>query len=875
MALTLNSGDVAGFKVLFSLVILYGLVSFLAYSVLHMKFITPLGMDASLDRFSEARAVEHVRVLAKDIGGRQVGTPGLRQAAEYIKTELETLKKRAGRNVRVEIEETAVNGSFSMIFLGYSISFTYRNLTNIIMRISSVQSGDNDPSVLVNGHFDTTPGSPGAGDCGSCVASILELARVTIDSGWIPPRPVIFLFNGAEELFMLGSHGFITTHRWRETIGAFINVEASGIGGSDLVCQSGPSTWPSQVYSQAALYPMANSAAQDVFGFVPGDTDYRMFAQDYGDIPGLDIIFLLGGRFYHTSSDTVERLLPGSLQARGDNLVSLIRAFTNSSELRNAHERKLHTASQHGLVDERAVFFDFFSWFLIFYTRKAAILLYSVPLAIFLFMPLLLRFRTWGLTCSFATLFDYIKGLLYHAVGLVLAIVVPIIFAVMRLLFSGTSMNWYANPYLAFGMFVPFSLIGLLIPRFAWGHFPLSQNLSLLGLSNQQELVTEARFWGAFGFYSIVTLAYLAAGLNGGFLTFLILVFMILAWISFCLCNKDFGHESLRSTASYVIPAIPCVMYAAYFGGFLAIFLIEKMGMSGSHPSYLYGYFIPDVIVAATIGVISGWCIGPLIPVVGQHLARKSIMQVLLHIGIITMAVASLVFPYSTEAPKRVVFQHTIWNADSSQIMSASYDFAAIDSNSMFFVFKHAPELANELGTNTELSFHSVDKSHPDDWMGIFPVSFLFSTSFKFPTKPDFILNQYKSFPHLFAHKPQKLLGGGTRRIYLEFSLGSLKEVWVSVFNITGPLSSWSFANNKLPAPERDGNGPPSYICRLSGASSENWTFWLEASSSGNIRVEVGVIEQHLTEQQLKLKGLFPNWMDVTAYTSFRSTYVF
>lgn len=32
---------------------------------------------------------------------------------------------------------------------------------------------------------------------------MLELARLTVDSGWIPPRPIIFLFNGAEELFML------------------------------------------------------------------------------------------------------------------------------------------------------------------------------------------------------------------------------------------------------------------------------------------------------------------------------------------------------------------------------------------------------------------------------------------------------------------------------------------------------------------------------------------------------------------------------------------------------------------------------------------------------------------------------------------------
>lgn len=82
---------------------------------------------------------------------------------------------------------------------------------------------------MLNGHFDTPPGSPGAGDCGSCVgglymlmfqdviaynfeldfidtpsaASLLELARLTVDSDWVPPKPVIFLFNGAEELFLL------------------------------------------------------------------------------------------------------------------------------------------------------------------------------------------------------------------------------------------------------------------------------------------------------------------------------------------------------------------------------------------------------------------------------------------------------------------------------------------------------------------------------------------------------------------------------------------------------------------------------------------------------------------------------------------------
>lgn len=37
-----------------------------------MKHIKPLEIDAPLDRFSEARAIEHVVKLSKDIDGRQV-----------------------------------------------------------------------------------------------------------------------------------------------------------------------------------------------------------------------------------------------------------------------------------------------------------------------------------------------------------------------------------------------------------------------------------------------------------------------------------------------------------------------------------------------------------------------------------------------------------------------------------------------------------------------------------------------------------------------------------------------------------------------------------------------------------------------------------
>ncbi|KAJ0544977.1 putative peptidase M28 [Helianthus annuus] len=842
----LSSGDVAGFKLLFSLAVMYGVLSMVAYYVMQVKFITPLGLDAPLDRFSEARAIQHIRVLAHEIDGRQVivdatdviacfvvtvteGRQGLHDAAKYIRTQLEMLKGRAGSNVRIEIEENIVNGSFNMMFLGHSLSLGYRNHTNIVMRISSIDSKDTDPAVLLNAHFDSPVGSPGASDCGSCVASILEVARITIDSGWEPPKPLIFLFNGAEELFMLGSHGFITTHKWRNTIGAFINLEASGAGGLDYVCQSGPGSWPSQVYAQSAVRPMGNSAAQDIFGIVPGDTDYRMFATDFGSIPGLDIIFVHGGYFYHTSTDSVERLLPGSIQGRGDNLFNVVKAFTNSSKLQNAYDR--------GLTKERddghPMFFDYLSWFLVYYSRRQGMIFHSIPVAMYILIPFFLRFSKYGLRCSFAALFDFMKGTLFHVIGVILAVIFPVVFSVLRLLFAGQSMNWFAHPYLAYMMFIPCSLAGMLFPRFCWNFFPLSQSGYILK-SSKEEFAEEARYWGAFGLYACISMAYFSFGLSGGFLSLSLAAFMVPAWILYRLSVKYYGIESLRSAAFLVVPSIPCLLHSVYFSGFLAQFLIEKMGMMGSLPPP-HGYFIPDVIVATTIGAVTG----------------------------------------VIDAPKRVILQHTVVTADSGKIKDTSYDLSVVDSNALPYLFKHAPEVAKELHVDSDFSFETANLSYREAWMGIYPLSSLFSRSLKFPASKDEITRHYRYFPHISTTKQETISADGSRRVYLEFSLGSLKEVWVSVLNITGPISGWSFANSTLPAPEIIKGAPPSYICRLSGVANENWTFWLETNSSGDIRIEVGVVEQYLMDSMKILKSRFPEWVDIIALSSFLSTYIF
>jgi hypothetical protein len=101
-----------------------------------------------------------------------------------------------------------------------------------------------------------------------------------------------------------------------------------------------------------------------MFGIIPGDTDYRIFAEDITNIPGLDIIFVLGGYFYHTSYDTVENLLPGSIQARGENLFNLVKAFTNSPMLLKENKRS-NEAAMPIKDDLRAIFFDYLTWFMV------------------------------------------------------------------------------------------------------------------------------------------------------------------------------------------------------------------------------------------------------------------------------------------------------------------------------------------------------------------------------------------------------------------------------------------------------------------------------------------------------------------------------
>lgn len=109
----------------------------------------------------------------------------------------------------------------------------------------------------------------GAADCASCVAVLLEIARVLVSDPSIHlPGPVLFLFNGGEETLMQAAHGFVSSgHRWVSDIGAFINLEATGSGGPDTLFQH-TGGWTAETYAAAAKYPRGSVFLQ-VFPIVP------------------------------------------------------------------------------------------------------------------------------------------------------------------------------------------------------------------------------------------------------------------------------------------------------------------------------------------------------------------------------------------------------------------------------------------------------------------------------------------------------------------------------------------------------------------------------------------------------------------------------
>lgn len=108
----------------------------------------------------------------------------------------------------------------------------------MIAKLEPAKKANSSDSVLVNCHFDSVPGSPGASDDMVSCAVMIEVLRVITRQSTPLKNTIVFLFNGAEENGMQASHGFLkgieegsnhVGHKWAKNLKMFINLEAAGI----------------------------------------------------------------------------------------------------------------------------------------------------------------------------------------------------------------------------------------------------------------------------------------------------------------------------------------------------------------------------------------------------------------------------------------------------------------------------------------------------------------------------------------------------------------------------------------------------------------------------------------------------------------------
>ena len=174
---------------------------------------SPLPFDAPLGLFAEGRAIATTAYLADTIGNRQVSTEGAERGALYLLEQAHKIAADAAAHrpdLKVEVAREQVTGALSrQIVFGLEIANVYNNLTNVILKISPKHSNTTrsstkpPPSVLMNAHYDSTLGSPGASDAASCVGVALEIARTIVANVSLPlAAPIVFLFNGGEETLM-------------------------------------------------------------------------------------------------------------------------------------------------------------------------------------------------------------------------------------------------------------------------------------------------------------------------------------------------------------------------------------------------------------------------------------------------------------------------------------------------------------------------------------------------------------------------------------------------------------------------------------------------------------------------------------------------
>ncbi|KAJ7986872.1 hypothetical protein DPEC_G00332910 [Dallia pectoralis] len=815
------------------------------WGLVHLS-LQQLVIGKSTGEFNAVRARKHLEHITS-VGPRPVGSREnevltvnfLLEQIEHIKADCSS----GPHSVTVDVQKPT--GSFSIDFLGGFTSY-YDKVSNIAVRLEP--KGGAQHLMLANCHFDSVANSPGASDDAVSCAVMLEVLHSLANLSTPLRHGVVFLFNGAEENVLQASHGFITQHPWAKQVRAFINLEAAGVGGKEVVFQTGPENpWLVQAYVHAAKHPFASVVGQEVFqsGVIPSDTDFRIY-RDFGNIPGIDLAFIENGFIYHTKYDTPDRIHTDSIQRAGDNILAVLKHLAMSEVLADSSQYR------HGNM----VFFDLLGVVVVAYpARVGTIINYLATMATFLYL-----FKKSSHHSNMGG--RYLKELAYGTALVIISwfvmLLTVLILAVLMSLI-GRSMFWYNNFCTCIFLYGSAATGTLVLIH------TLAKNLYYGGVRRLE--LGELYFDVSLLLWSAILVLLTANDLCSAYVPMLMVAFPLVTKLVLASEFRLRG-ASIKYSVLYLLGlGLPYVHFMFLIWVVFEIFT-PILGRSGTE-------IPPDLILATlvtlTVIILSSFFLHFI------YLARST-KWLLAGLGTVftvflLLVSCGLFFPFTADPsaprPKRVFIQHATRTFHGVDGRVESKDSGLWINSFDYTGMQHITPLIPEINDTIRTSCHKDRPFCGFPWF--LPINFLAKK------------NWYLPAPEVFPKSPVK------------FQLLSKEETtWGTVkmtFEVQGPshmslylkphqgatLSSWSFGDG---TPKLDLAGEY-FIFYSHGLDAPVWIFWFEIqppSEHGHEDPE-GMIsvafsahyffgEDQRTLQLNNMQDRFPKWAFTSSWVS-------
>jgi hypothetical protein len=803
-------------------------------------------MDSRLPGIIETNSTNNVFVAKRamstliklaNIGPRPVGSfENENLAFNLFKTEIEHVEKELDNVNDIVVYNQKVTGSFILDMRNWKYLLSYEDLQNVVVKIDPKQGASD--AILLNCHFDSVPAGPGVSDNGVNCAVMVELLRVLTKSSELR-RPVIFLFNGGEEIILQASHGFVTQHPWSQDAKYVINLDSCGAGGKEIMFQTTErDSYLVDVYARSVPHPHGQVMGQELFqsGVIPSDTDFRIF-RDFGNMSGLDLAHYKNGYVYHTEYDNLDQVEPSVLQNTGENLLELVKAMStrNATTTSKSHRTKY-------------VFFDVLGVYMFSYTElSGAFFNFIIVLVSFFSVFLTLRFVAAGMNRR-----EYTVHLLTSIVspGCTLVLSVLSCALVAFILDSlGYSMSWYAHKTNLVVYYATASLTTLSVVVF----HPKKNR------SRTDAELTISAFNGIQFFWTVLLFLSTMAGLRSSYL-FMVMVL----WPSATNCILGFlgAHRTPGLwIAVYAASLLVPITFVFYLTQLFVSLFVPITGRFGPHvnPDYIVGVLIA-MSTYATIGYLS-----PVFALVKNPRALLVAVGTLALLSAVAIVATPLGFPYSGGAvlPKNQRFdvtltRRTFYESDGSVRRNDSgYLIVNWDRQSPGSVANSLPEMARAVRTDCaaellcgmplvgQLVYHSSWIPH----VSARPAADNVAAELPSATNTEVVVTGT----------------GDHRRRRMHFNITGPERINVYVSPYPGTrLTSWSFSGK--PEVTTTWQGHDVYVIRHSRAGeSDVWRFWLEHESSYGFdenTINVTVAFNWVVHKRLVLVDAFRTFLD-------------